>query len=219
MLVCYSRPMQLDILPLAITTMLGPQILASIIFITSKKNALKVSMSYVAGIVFAAATFIAAVFIVARLLGIHADAAGHAAKKVTAVEVILIGLLIFASMRSYLGRATAKPPKWLAKLENTGPGGAFKLGLLLIYFMPTDIIVMVTVGLHLASHGSVPADILAALPFLAVVVLIAAAPLLAFIIFHRRAKVAMPKVRDWMQANSWLVNIVIYLFFIYLILS
>jgi hypothetical protein len=211
--------MQLDILPLAITTMVGPQILASIIFITSRRGAVKVSLSYLAGILFASSTFIIAVFVVARLLGISADAAGHAAKKVNAVEIILIGLLVLASVRSYLTRAAAKPPKWLAALENTKPKGAFKLGLLLIYLMPADVVVMITVGLHLAGHGSDPADLLNILPFLAIILLIAGAPLLGYLLFRKQATRVVPKVRDWMQDNSWLVNIVIYLFFIYLIAS
>ena len=29
----------------------------------------------------------------------------------------------------------------------------------------------------------------------------------------------MPKVRDWMNTNSWLVNIIVYVVFILLILS
>jgi len=28
----------------------------------------------------------------------------------------------------------------------------------------------------------------------------------------------MPKMRDWMNTNSWLVNIIVYVVFIYLIL-
>lgn len=211
--------MQLDILPLAIATMVGPQILAAIIFITSRRSAVKVSLAYLAGILFATSTFITAVFVVARLLGLSADAAGHGPKKLNALEIILVGALIIISIRSYLGRATAKPPKWLAKLEDTPSRGAFKLGLLLIYFMPTDVIVMITVGLHLAGHGSQPSDILAIIPFLAIVLAIASAPLLSYIAFRRRAAALMPKVRDWMQANSWLVNIIIYVFFIVLILT
>lgn len=211
--------MQLDILPLAITTMLGPQILASIIFVTSKRNVAKVSVSYLLGLLFAATTFIAAVFIIARLLGISANSAGHAPKKVNAIEIILVGLLIFASIRSYLLRATSKPPKWLAKLEDTSPKGAFELGLVLIYFMPSDILVMVTVGLHIAGHGSNPADLLVAVPFLALMMLIAAFPLLAYAVFGKRAHQAMPKIRDWIQGNSWLVNVAVYCLFIYLILN
>jgi hypothetical protein len=42
---------------------------------------------------------------------------------------------------------------------------------------------------------------------------------LFYLLFHRRAQRAMPKVRDWMNANSWLVNIIVYVIFILLILA
>jgi hypothetical protein len=211
--------MQLEILPLAVTMVAGPQILASIVFVTSKKDPVKVSLGYLLGILLAASTFITAVFIIARLLGISADASGQAPKKLNAVEIILISLLILASIRSYLSRATAKAPKWLTKLQETTPRGAFKLAILLIWLMPGDFIVMLTVGLHLAGHGSDPADLLSAVPFLGVVMLLAASPLLGFLAFRKPATRLMPKVRDWIQHNSWLVNIAVYLVFIYLIVT
>lgn len=211
--------MQLDILPLAITMMVGPQILVAIIFITSKKDAVKISLSYLAAILFAASTGIILVFTIARIFGLTADSSGHAPKGSVVVQVALVALLIILSLRSYLTRKTAKPPKWLTGLQDTRPKTAFKLGLLLIYLMPTDIIVMLTVGLHLAANGSHVKDLLAALPFLAVTLLIAGFPLLSYLLFRKRAERAMPKIRDWMQNNSWLVNIIIYLFFIYLVIA
>lgn len=48
---------------------------------------------------------------------------------------------------------------------------------------------------------------------------IAALPLLAYLLFRRRAEEAMPKVRDWMNDNSWLVNIIVLGIFVYLILA
>lgn len=206
-------------MPLAITTMVGPQILVAIIFITAKKDAIKVSLSYLLGILFAASAFITAVFVAARLFGLSANASGQPPHWANTVEVILVVLLIVLSLRSYLTRKTAKPPKWLTGLQDTKPGTAFKLALLLIFLMPTDIMVMLTVGLHLAAHGSNPTDLLYALPFLAVVMLIAGFPLYSYLLFRKRAERAMPKLRDWMQENSWLVNIIIYLFFIYLVLT
>ncbi len=211
--------MELRILPLAITTMVGPQILVAIIFITAKKDAIKVSLSYLLGILFAASAFITAVFVAARVFGLKAGASGQPPHWASAVEVILVILLIALSLRSYLGRKTAKPPKWMTGLQETKPATAFKLALLLIFLMPTDIVVMLTVGLHLAAHGSSPADLLYALPFLVVVMLIAGFPLYSYLLFRKRAERAMPKLRDWMQENSWLVNIIIYLFFIYLVLT
>ena len=48
--------------------------------------------------------------------------------------------------------------------------------------------------------------------------LIAALPLLLYLLFQRRAKRIMPRVRDWMNSNSWLVNIIVCGVFILLIL-
>jgi Sap, sulfolipid-1-addressing protein len=55
-------------------------------------------------------------------------------------------------------------------------------------------------------------------PFILLTALIAAVPLLAYPIFHRRSVRAMPKLRDWMNSNSWLVNIIVCVIFIILIL-
>ena len=59
---------------------------------------------------------------------------------------------------------------------------------------------------------------LASVPFVAATILIAALPVLSYLLFRRRAQRVMPKVRDWMNANSWLVNIIVYIVFILLIL-
>jgi threonine/homoserine/homoserine lactone efflux protein len=92
---------------------------------------------------------------------------------------------------------------------------ALKTGLLVILVMPSDIIIMLTVGANLAQNN---AGLLAALPFIAATVLVVALPLLLYLLFRRRAQGLMPKVRDWMNANSWLVNIIVCVVFIILIL-
>ena len=89
-------------------------------------------------------------------------------------------------------------------------------GLLVIWLMPGDIIVMLTVATNLEHND---AGLVAALPFIVATVLVAALPLLLYLLFHRRAQRLMPKVRDWMNTNSWLVNIIVYVVFILLILS
>ena len=81
--------------------------------------------------------------------------------------------------------------------------------------MPSDLIVMLTVATTL-EHGG---DALgAAVPFILLTALIGALPLLGYVIFHRRAVHAMPKLRDWMNTSSWLVNIIVCVIFIVLIL-
>ena len=80
---------------------------------------------------------------------------------------------------------------------------------------PSDFVILVTVGINLAQQN---ASLLAAVPFVAATIFIAALLALTYLLFRRRAQRAMPKVRDWMNANSWLVNIIVYLIFILLIL-
>jgi hypothetical protein len=132
------------------------------------------------------------------------------------VQYVLVGLLLLLAIRMYRKRETIKPPKWLGTLLEASPRRALTLGFLLIFVMPTDITSMLAVGVNLQLNGN---SLIDALPFLVATVLIAALPLLAYLLFGRRAKEAMPKVRDWMTANSWLVNIFVLGIFIFLILT
>jgi threonine/homoserine/homoserine lactone efflux protein len=123
--------------------------------------------------------------------------------------------LVVLAVRNYVRRETVEPPRWLGTLQSADPKMAIKTGLLVILLMPSDVIIMLTVGVNLVHND---AGLLAALPFIAATVLVAALPLLLFLLFHRRAQKLMPKVRDWMNTNSWLVNIIVCVVFILLIL-
>jgi ABC-type multidrug transport system permease subunit len=131
------------------------------------------------------------------------------------IQYVLVGLLVILSIRSYLTRATSEPPRWLGAMQNATPRTAFLAGLLLLSVFPSDFVVLMTVGVNLAQGGS---GLLAAVPFVVATVLIAALPVLSYLLFRRRAQRLMPKVRDWMNTNSWLVNIIVYVIFILLIL-
>jgi hypothetical protein len=72
------------------------------------------------------------------------------------------------------------------------------------------------VGVHLEQSDSGYAH---ALPFIALTVLVAAIPLLARLLFHRRAESAAPAVRGWVSTHGWLVNIIACAIFIILILA
>jgi threonine/homoserine/homoserine lactone efflux protein len=106
--------------------------------------------------------------------------------------------------------------KWLGKLQQADAKQALKTGLLVILVMPSDLIVMATVATNLEHNGDPLAD---AVPFILLTTLIAALPLLGYLLFHRRAVHAMPRLRDWMNANSWLVNIIVCVVFIVLIVG
>ena len=103
----------------------------------------------------------------------------------------------------------------LASLQEAGPVTALRTGLLVILLMPSDIIVMLTISTDLRHNDQSYVD---AIPFILLTTLIAALPLLAYVLFHRRAVRAMPSGRDWINGNAWLLNIIVCLIFIALIL-
>jgi threonine/homoserine/homoserine lactone efflux protein len=204
--------MNLQILPLAITMMAGPQIMAAIIFVTAPK-ALRVSVPFLAGVTIATTVGVIITTTIASLLSLGDPSDSGSSGNI--IQYVLVGLLVALAVKNYMGRETAEPPGWLGALQQADAKRAFMTGLLVILLMPSDLIIMLTVGTNLAQNN---AGLVAALPFIGATVLVAALPLLFFLLFHRRAETFMPKVRDWMNSNSWLVNIIVCGVFIALIL-
>jgi hypothetical protein len=208
--------MSLEILPLAITMMAGPQIMSAIIFLTTPKP-VKVSSSFVAAVAIATTVGV----IIARALGAllgnivplgdtsDPRSIGHI------IQYLLVGLLVFFAIKNYVNRETIEPPRWLGTLQSADWKTAVKTGLLLILLFPSDLIILLTVGVNL-EHNDL--GLVGALPFIAATTLIAALPLLLYLLFHRRAQRLMPQVREWMNTHSWLVNIIACGIFIVLIL-
>jgi Sap, sulfolipid-1-addressing protein len=206
-----------QLLPLAITMMAGPQILSAIIFVTGD-NPVKVSLAYIAAVAVAAIAATLLWFLLAGAVGsglnLNDSSGPTTAAKV--IQIALVGLLILASVKAYLGRETAEPPKWLGKLQGASPLRAFEIGLLLIFLMPSDFVITMTTGVNLKGNAEPYYHVF---PFIALTTLVAALPLLFYVLFRERARATMPKVRDWMNANSWLVNIIVYGIFIVLIVA
>ncbi len=209
--------MPANVLPLAITMVIGPGLLAGIVLVTSEK-AIPNSAAYVLGFGTMVAIGVGVFRGIAALLGNSVDLGDpeDSGSTGTIIQLALVGLLVLASLKEYLGRKTAEPPKWLGTLQNATPRSALKMGLIVVAVMPSDLAIMFTVGMNLEQNGGTYVD---ALPFIGLTTLVAALPLLGYLLFRHRAAAAMPKVRDWMNANSWLVNIIVFAIFIVLILS
>ena len=56
------------------------------------------------------------------------------------------------------------------------------------------------------------------LPFVFLTLLFLALPALAVLVLAQRATAVLPKVRDWMDANSWIVSEIVLVFFIAIVL-
>ena len=207
--------MSLEVLPLAVTMLVGPGIMAAVILITTQEP-VRVSLAYVLGFTISTAAGVAVAAGIASLSGIDLGSSDDAGSTGTIIQLVLVALLVVASLVTFLRRATSEPPKWLGSLLEATPSKALKMGLLIVVIMPSDVVIMLTVGTNLEQTGSSLVD---AIPFVALTTLVAALPLLAYLVFRHPAQRAMPKVRDWMNANSWAVNVITYCVFIVLILA
>jgi Sap, sulfolipid-1-addressing protein len=197
-----------EILPLAFVMIAGPQIITSF-FLATSDNWAKTSFAYVAGAALSITAFVTIAYFVGR--GAKSAAGSeHSGTVDTVIESIVLALVVVLIVRTYLTRKTSKPPKWMGRLQAAQPKFAFVLGMALLGVFPTDIVTSIASGLHVAHAGDAWWQ---CLPFVGLTLLLLAAPSIGVVLLGGRARVVLPKVRDWMSTNSWVVGEVVLLFF------
>jgi Sap-like sulfolipid-1-addressing protein len=201
----------LKVLPMAFVMIAGPQIITSFFFATSPSWK-GISGAYVLG----AAISIPLVVAAGYLLVHGSGGGGEGGSGLTTTDYVVLALLLFAMVRTYRKRDESEPPKWMGKLQSATPKGAFVLGFLLLGFFPSDLITSISVGAYLANHGD---PYLEALPFILLALLFLATPALLVVAMRERAQTLLPRVRDWMNTNSWIVSEVVLVFFVAIVLS
>ncbi len=202
----------LKILPLAFVMIAGPQIISSFLFATSPSWK-RISAAYVLGAALAIPLVVGASYLLTKGAGEGGEASGSG---LTTTDYVILALLLFAIVHTYLKRTESEPPKWMGKLQSITPKTAFVLGFLLLGFFPSDLVTSASIGGFLSSHGD---PFWHVLPFLFLTLLFLAFPALLVVGMGERAKTFLPKVRDWMNQNSWIVSEVVLVFFIAIILS
>ena len=198
---------QVQILPLGLIMVMGPQILTAIFLVTSRQP-IRNSAAMLIGVTLAATLGVAIWFGVAELIGL--DPKDSDAGPSTA-DYVVAGLLALLAVRVVRTRETAEVPKWMTTLQEAEPKRAFTLGFMLILLMPTDIAATISMVSYLHQAGLDPID---GWPLVAITVALMGLPILAYLLLRDRAKRAMPAVRDWLTANSWVVNLVVITYFI-----
>lgn len=198
----------LTVLPIAIVMIAGPQIISAILLATSV-NARANSYAFVAGVTLAVTIGVTIAYFVAKQF--HESTSSSSDTGLTPLDYVIVGLLLVGMVLVFRGRKKAEPPKWMGKLQGATPKYAFRLGVLLFLLMPTDIIGMITVGSYLARHGD---QWWGCLPFVLLTVLFVGTPLLILLLLGKRADTILPRMRDWMNKNSWIISEVVLIFFI-----
>jgi cytochrome c biogenesis protein CcdA len=196
------------LLPLAFVMIAGPQILSAIFLATTvqwKKN----SAAFVTG----AGISVTILVTLGYALGTGASDNGTSH---TTVDVVVLLLLVGAAIHTFVVRHQSKPPKWMGKLEENTPKQSFVLGLLLLGLFPGDILTALAVGGYASGQDLPWAQLLV---FVGLTLLLLALPALALAAFGAKAQALMPKVRDWMNANSWVISEIVFAIFIALVIS
>jgi hypothetical protein len=201
----------LQILPLALIMVMGPQILTAIFLVTSREP-VKNSGAMLVGVVLAASVSVLIWFGLVDLIGIDPKEGGSP----TTADYVVAGLLALLAIRVFMTRGTAETPKWMSALQEAEPKRAFSLGFLLIFLMPTDIIAVISTVNFLHDNSLNALD---GWPLVAATTVLMALPIAGYLLLGHRAREAMPKIRDWLTTHSWLVNFVVIIYFIYQTLS
>lgn len=201
------------VLPLAFVMIAGPQIISAFFFATSDSWK-RLSAAYVLGAAVSITTVVTASYLLAKGTGSDGGDGGGSDKNTT--DYLIVVLLLFAMVYVFRKRNETEPPKWMGKLQTASPRLVFGLGFLLLGFFPSDLITSASVGGHLANHGD---PWWYALPFVFLALLLLALPALLVAILGHRAKALLPKARDWMNTNSWVVSEVVIVFFVAIVLS
>jgi hypothetical protein len=193
------------LLPLAVVMVLGVQLVTAIFLVTSD-NWVSNSLALLGGAAIPPVIIISVAYIVLN----GGTGSGGETKW---IYWIVLAALAAAAIHVFLTRKTATLPKWMGKLEEASPGFAFKIGLLLFGLFPPDILTSIAVGSALAGHGD---PLWHGLFFIALALLLLAIPFLSRLLLRERAKTLLPKARDWMNSNSWIVNEFVLVFLIVL---
>jgi hypothetical protein len=198
-----------SVLPLAFVMVAGPQIISAFFFATSE-NWRANSAAYVAGAAIGILAVVSAGYLLANVLG--EDEGGRAKW----IDWVIVALLLFAMLDNFRKRHDTEPPKWMGKLQGATPRMTLMLGFLLLGFFPSDLVTSLSVGGHIGNDGQSWWDVL---PFVGLALLLLASPALGVLMLGRRAEAVLPRIRDWMTTNSWIVSELVLALFIILVLS
>lgn len=202
----------LSALPMAFVMVAGPQIVTAIMLATSKQPKPN-SLAFLGGVAAATTLGLTVFYVIAD--AVHPDSGGSSTGSTT-LNVVCMLLLLVLAVLVYRRRANTEPPAWMSKLQDADPAFALRTGFLLFAVMPSDLITMFTVS-NLFAHANDPWW--HTLLFMGLTVLFAGLPLLLLLAMGRRAEATLPKVRNWMSDNSWIVNEIVVGFFMLMSLN
>jgi hypothetical protein len=118
------------------------------------------------------------------------------------LNVVTLVLLLAAMVHAYVTRKETKPPKWMGTHETAEPKHAFRLGFLLLRCSDRH--------LHLGGGWFLPGapsdPWWHGTPFIGLTLRLLGLSALILLAFGCRAEAFLPRAREWMTTNAWIVN-------------
>ncbi|TCK68988.1 Sap-like sulfolipid-1-addressing protein [Winogradskyella wandonensis] len=199
------------IIPLALTVMLGPQILVGMLLIT-RKDPVKSSLIYILAVMLALVLSTYLYYTLARVFNFHTISIGGR----PVIKHILIVVFVALIIRSIVNRKKiTEPPKWMKGISTASLGKIFIIGFCLIALMPTDIAITLTIGNLLNTNASLFTE---ALPFFGAVLSIALLPLFIYFSLGQSGPEKLEKTNIWLNTHGYLINIIVLSFLIVLMI-
>jgi hypothetical protein len=191
----------LTVLPLAFVMIAGPQVISAVFLATSEGWA-RNSLAFIVGAAISITLTVTIAYLIVKGVKGTPNSSSKGSEGVI-LDSVLLALLLFLAIRVFRGRKETEPPKWMGKLQDATPRFAFILGFLLLGVFPTDIVTSVTTGIKVARAGEPWWHVLG---FVGTTLLLLAIPAILVLVLGARAKVLLPKVREWMSSHSWIVS-------------
>lgn len=196
--------------PLAIAMVAGPQMIVAT-FLIANKNRYRYSLAYILSIGIA---MIIGLTISVLVTKIFVNIPKVNDNIIFAIQILCVVYLIYSALKTIKNRDYFETPKWQKKLLDPTFKMIFKISMVLILVVPIDVVILFSVGLEYNKGGY---DIMALIVLLLLVMLFVSIPLLLTTIFHRRADKHLEKLPHLIEEYSWIVNVIVYLIFVFLI--
>jgi hypothetical protein len=189
-----------EILPLAFVMIAGPQIITAFFLVTTPRWATN-SIAFLIGAGIAAATLVTIAYFVGK--GIKTSGSGHKGPADRILDGVVLVLVVYLMVHVYRSRGKSSPPKWMDKLMTAEPKFALGLGLALVGLFPTNIASAFSAGFRVARNDE---RYWQCLPLAGLVVFFLALPAIGVVLLGKRAETVLPKVRHWVNTDSWMIS-------------
>jgi threonine/homoserine/homoserine lactone efflux protein len=202
-----------QLLPGAIGVALSPVPIIAVILMLATPRARVTGPSFAVGWVVGITTVSVIVLLVA---GPSDDPDSGASTAVSWVKIAFGALFLFLALKQWQGRPkageTPEAPKWMATVDRFTAAKSFGFGVVLSTLNPKNLALTIAAMAGVAQAGlSAGEDVVAIIVFVVIGSLTVAGPVVAYLLFGRKAEHALSSIKDWMTENNATIMIVLFL--------